>query len=117
MDQTQQPQQSPPQVQEADRPPQYPVLGLNEQQLAVLRSEHNKVMLGIFTLRFNEPEKDALTIRQHAYLQGAADAIMDVIRHDEKAAQHYKQQLQEATERALNPENKDLNDPTASQSF
>jgi hypothetical protein len=69
------------------------LLNLHTHQKAILSTMLGHILQQVLSVRFNEPEEDALRLRQHAAAVGAMEAIQAVLHYDENMKEAFEEQI------------------------
>jgi hypothetical protein len=66
-------------------------------QLHILNKLVEQAASRVLAIQFNEPEQDALRMRQHSYCYGAVDSLTALLEFDKKALEEFEQSMREPT--------------------
>lgn len=71
------------------------LLKFTQDQLRILNSLVEQAASRVLAIQFNEPEQDALRMRQHSYCYGAVDALTALLEFDKKALDEFEAKMKE----------------------
>ena len=66
-------------------------------QLRMLNKLIEQAVSRVLAIQFNEPEQDALRMRQHSYCYGAVDSLTALLEFDKKALDEFESVMREPT--------------------
>lgn len=71
------------------------LLNFTPDQLLILNSLMEQAASRVLAIQFNEPEQDALRMRQHSYCYGAVDSLTALLEFDKKALAEFEQGMRD----------------------
>lgn len=83
-----------------------PLFCFSDSQKMLLHKVFGEAVNQLMQVQFNEPDKDSLAIRQHAFLSGKIDALNELLRYDQLAMAEAEEQAKALTpesQQAVNP--------------